>query len=206
MKVFDMIAYSRKNLRKSQTEQLRREGQVPSVVYGGGEVLHTAVPAILFRKLLSSDQAHFVRLNLEGRKIDCILQDVQYHPVAGHILHADFLVLSKKQIKMYVPLHVVGQAPGLLQGGKLQLKMRKVQLRALPEHIPSQIDVDVSELDLGQSFKVGELPKGKYEILDNVALPVVSMAVPKALRSADAVSEAAEAEVTETEEETTEET
>ena len=183
MKVIDIIAYKRENLCKAYTRSLRKDGQVPVVVYGAKKVQHVAVPAILFRKILESDQAHFVCLNVEGEKIDCLLQDVQYHPVAEHILHADFLVLSKKQIKMYVPLHIVGQAPGLLQGGKLQLKIRKVQLRALPENIPSSIDIDVSTLEINQSIKVSNLPKGKYKILEHPRLPVVSMQVPKALRS-----------------------
>ena len=192
MKVIDIIAYKRENLRKVHTQSLRKDGQVPAVVYGDKKVQHVAVPAILFRKILESDQAHFVCLNVEGEKIDCLLQDVQYHPVAEHILHADFLVLSKKQIKMYVPLHIVGQSPGLLQGGKLQLKIRKVQLRALPEDIPSSIEIDVSTLEIGQSVKVSELPKGKYKVLEHPRLPVVSMQVPKALRSTTSTEEVAE--------------
>ena len=189
MKVVDMIAYKREDLRKVYTQHLRKDGQVPSVVYGDKQVEHVSVPAILFRKILESDQAQFVRLNLEGKHIDCLLQDVQYHPISEHILHADFLVLKKKQIKMYVPIHIGGQAHGLLQGGKLQTKIRKVQLRAFPEDMPTSIKIDVSPLEVGQSIKVGELPRGKYKILEQPNLAVVSVQVPKALRSASSVEE-----------------
>ena len=200
MKVVDIVAYKRDNLHKSHTRHLRKSGQVPAVVYGGTKPLHVAVPAILFRKILRSKYAQFVRLNLEGEHIDCLLQEVQYHPVADHILHVDFLVLSKQQIKMYVPLQIVGQAPGLLQGGNLQSTLRKVQLRALPENMPASIEVDVSTLEIGQSIKVDDLPKGKYKILEQARLPVIGVQVPKALRSATTTEQ--EADTKETTEET----
>lgn len=182
MQTLDIIAYHRTSFRKSYVRHLRQEGQIPCVIYGGAETLHAAVPAIFFRKLLRSEEAHFVRLNLEGRHIDCVLQDVQYHPVAGHVLHADFWILGKKAIKTNIPLHMKGQPAGLLQGGKLQTKMRKVQVKALAQDMPAKIEVDTSKLELGQFIRVKDLPKGNYKILDNPVLPVVSVQIPKVLR------------------------
>ena len=102
--------------------------------------------------------ANFVKLNIEGIEKDAILQDIQFHPVSEIILHADFLELKDdKKIKMDIPVKVLGDAPGVKQGGKILMRIRKLSLMAYPKNMPSFVEVDISGLELGQSIKVEEL-------------------------------------------------
>ena len=189
MRTIDIIAYLRPKRSKAETHKIRRESQVPCVIYGKGKTLHASVPLILFRPLLQSKEAHFVNINLEGEHVPCILQEVQHHPVSEHILHADFLILTEKPITMRIPLELVGRAPGLLEGGNLQMKMRSLRVKALPQEIPSKIEVDVSALSIGGIIKIKDLPQASYHIEDNPVLPIISMQTPRALRSEAAKEE-----------------
>ena len=205
MDKIQFIAYHRSPGQKSSLRQARHEGNVPSVIYGTKqEAIHVFIPAILFRDLVESHKAHFVCIHLEGQKIDCILQEVQYHPVAGNIIHADFLVLGGREIKMKVPLHTEGQAPGTLQGGKIERKVRAVWLKARPKDMPNQLSIDISGMHLGSLIKVEDLPKGPYRVLENPLTPLLGIQVPKALRGggqetpAEGEADDAEEAVTET--------
>jgi large subunit ribosomal protein L25 len=183
MKTVEIIGYKRANLGKSESKRLRAEGYVPSVLYGGDEQIHFYAPMILFREIVYTDEAHFVELNIEGHKTRAILQDIQFHPVSEVIMHADFLELhTGKYIKMDIPAHPVGQAPGVKSGGKLIKKVRFLSIKALPKNMPEHIDVDVSKLGLGKSIKVGELPGGDYEILNSPLVSIVGVEIPRALR------------------------
>jgi large subunit ribosomal protein L25 len=95
MKTIEIVGYKRANLGKSQSQQLRNEGYVPCVVYGGTEQVHFYAPMILFRDLVYTNEAHFVHLNIEGEESQAILQEIQFHPVSEIILHADFLKITE---------------------------------------------------------------------------------------------------------------
>ena len=191
MRTIDIIAYSRNIGLKSERRKLRNEGQVLCVIYGTEGTFHASIPGILFRPLLQTQEACFVRINLEGRPISCVLQDIEHHPVSEQILHADFLILSKKPIVMRIPLRTQGQAPGLLQGGNLHLNMRSLRVKSLPQDMPSQIEIDVSELSIGGIIKIKDIPSAPYQIQDHAKLPIVSMQTPRALRS-EATTKASE--------------
>jgi len=183
MKTLEIIGFKRANLGKKEAQDLRNEGNVPCVLYGGAEQVHFYTPMILFRDLLYTPNVYQVSLNVEGTKYDCILQDAQFHAVNETILHVDFLQLqTDKPIKLNVPVRLTGTAPGVQKGGKLVPKLRKLSVKALPADMPDYIDVDVSNLDLGRSIKVGDIPAAQYSILNSTANPVVSIEIPRALR------------------------
>ncbi|MEM6735698.1 MAG: 50S ribosomal protein L25/general stress protein Ctc [Bacteroidota bacterium] len=185
MKTVEIIGYKRANLGKTEAKRLREEGMVPCVVYGGEKQIHFYSPMILFREIVYTNEAHFVSLVIEGEPepLEAILQDIQFHPVSEIIMHADFLQLFRgKPIKMDIPVRPMGNAPGIQQGGKLIRKMKYLQIKALPKHMPEVIEVDVSNLGLGKSVKVGELEAGEYEILNSPLVTLVGMEVPRALR------------------------
>lgn len=183
MKTVEIIGYKRANLGKRESQRLRDEAMVPCVVYGNGEQMHFYSPMILFRDVVYTPEARFVLLNIEGVEKRCILQDVQFHPVNEIILHADFLELSdKKKLKMEIPVKLVGTAPGVIKGGKLVSKMRKLTVSAFPNNMPDFIEVDVNNLDLGKSVKVGELVANNYEILTSPLVSIASVDIPRSLR------------------------
>lgn len=183
MKTVEIIGFKRANLGKREAKDLRLEGKVPCVVYGGKEQLHFHVPMILFRDLVYTPEANFVNLNVEGTLFKAVLQEIQFHPVNEMILHADFLELNEKEpVKLDIPVRFVGTAPGVQKGGKLVTKMRKLSVKALPADMPDFIEVDVNNLDLGKTVKVGELEKKTYTILNNPMVSIVSVEVPRALK------------------------
>lgn len=187
MKSVEIIGYKRANLGKADAKQLREQALVPSVLYGGSEQVHFAVPMILFRQLVYTPNAYTVDLNIEGTVYKAVLQDVQFHPVNEMILHADFLALqADKEVKIDVPVRIVGTATGVTKGGKLNVKLRKLRVAALPAALPDDIAVDVSALDLGKTIKVGEVKAEGYKILNTKSVPVVSVDIPRALRGKQA--------------------
>ncbi len=183
MKSLEIIGYNRANLGKKESKDLRAASHVPCVLYGGKEQVHFYSPMILFKELLYTPNVYQVNLNVEGKEYKCILQDAQFHPVNEIILHVDFLELDEnKPVKMEVPVRFVGTAPGVQKGGKLISKLRKIQIKALPANIPDYIDVDVSNLELGKSVKVGDIKSENYTLLSNTSTPIATVEVPRALR------------------------
>ena len=180
METIEIIGYKRANLGKRNSNKLREEGNVPCVVYGGDEQIHFHAPMILFRDLVYTPGANFVKLNIEGLEIDAILQDIQFHPVSEIILHADFLQLKdEKKIKMEIPVKIIGDSPGVQQGGKILMRIRKLSLMAYPKNMPQFVEVDISNLELGKSIKVEELLTEEYDILNSPVVSVVSVNIPR---------------------------
>ncbi len=183
MKSIEIIGYRRANLGKKDAKELRENGNVPCVIYGGEEQIHFHTPMILFRELVYTADAHMVQLNIEGEEFRCILQDIQFHPVSEIILHADFLQLHEgKLVKMEIPVHLIGQSPGVAKGGTLMHKRRKLRVEAIPKNMPDYIELDISELDFNRSIKVGEIEATNYKILDADQLSIAVVEVPRALR------------------------
>ena len=180
METIEIIGYKRANLGKKDSKKLREDGNVPCVIYGGDEQIHFHAPMILFRDLVYTPGANFVKLNIEGLEIDAILQDIQFHPVSEIILHADFLQLKDdKKIKMEIPVKIIGDSPGVQQGGKILMRIRKLSLMAYPKNMPSFVEVDISGLELGKSIKVEELLSENYDILNSPIVSVVSVNIPR---------------------------
>ena len=189
MKTLEIIGYNRANLGKKSSKDLRREGNVPCVLYGGEKQVHFQAPMILFRELVYTPNIHKVLLNVEGEEFECILQDIQFHPVSEMILHADFLQISEdKMIKLDVPVTYVGNSPGVIAGGKLVSKLKKLKVSALPGNMPDFIQIDISELQLGKSIKVNEISTESYEILDSPRSPVASVELTRAQRGKQAAT------------------
>ena len=201
MKTVEIIGFKRANLGKQESKRLREAGNVPCVVYGNGEQIHFYAPVIMFRELVYTHKAHFVHLNIEGKEIRCILQDIQFHPVSEMILHADFLELhTGKPVKMKIPVIFTGSAVGMLKGGKLEVKQQALWVKALPKDMPEVITVDITDMDLGKSVKVREIETENFEILNLERVTVASVNIPRVARMAEEEELAAEEEALEAEE------
>ncbi len=186
MRTVEIIGFNRANLGKQESKRLREAGNVPCVVYGDGGQIHFYAPVIMFRELVYTHKAHFVNLNVEGKELRCILQDIQFHPVSEMILHADFLELhTEKQVKMKIPVTFTGSAVGMLKGGKLEVKQQALWVKALPKDIPEVISVDITNLDLGKSVKVGELDAEDFEFLNLDRVTIASVNIPRVAKMAE---------------------
>jgi large subunit ribosomal protein L25 len=195
MRRLEITGFKRANLGKGDSKRLRAEGNVPCVLYGGEKQVHFQAPMILFRDLVYTPEAAFVDLNIEGQIYQAILQDIQFHPVSEVIMHADFLELHKgKPIKMDIPVKFHGKAPGVIQGGRLMPKLRQIKVKALPDHMPESIDVDISGLELGKSIKVKDVMEKDFSILNPSRVTIATVSIPRNMRAAEEEEAAAAAE------------
>lgn len=184
MRTLEIIGYKRANLGKTESKKLREQGYAPCVLYGGKEQVAFYSPMILFRDLIYTPEPAFVKLNVEGDEYTCIVQDAQFHPVNEMIIHVDFLELNdERQITMNIPVKFVGNSIGAQKGGKVVPRLRALKVKALPKEMPSAIEVDITALDLGKSIKIKELGEQNYTILNAVSNPIVSVEIPRALKS-----------------------
>jgi len=187
MKTIEVIGFKRANLGKKEAKATREQGLVPCVMYGGTEQVHFAIPTFLFRDLVYTPEARMVDLNVEGKHYKAILQDAQYHPVNESLLHADFLELNDdKEVRMDIPIRIVGTSVGVVKGGKISIRMRKLKVQALPANMPEFVDVNVADLDLGKSVKVSAIVQTNFKILNQGSNPVVSVIIPRALKGKQA--------------------
>ena len=186
MKTVEIIGYKRANLGKKYAKKLRTESLVPCVLYGGAEQMHFSSPMILFRDVIYTPEASFVKLNIEGTIKKAILQEVQFHPVSEIILHADFLELNeKKPVVMNIPVKTIGSSPGVKTGGRLIMKVRHLKIKAIPSNMPESIELDISELNLGKSVKVSAIKQGDFSILTSDLVTICSVEVPRAMKGKD---------------------
>jgi large subunit ribosomal protein L25 len=158
----------RESVGKKDAKLQRSEGKIPCVLYGGKEQYKFVAEEKSFAQIVFSPDSFFIKLDLDGKKHDCILKDIQYHPVSDTILHADFIEFDMSHpITMAVPLKFTGNAPGVIKGGQLVKKFRKLNVRALPADMPESVVVDISNLDIDQKITIAELPQEKYKIIEN---------------------------------------
>jgi len=194
MKTIEIVGYKRANLGKSESQNLRNDGYVPCVVYGGNEQVHFYAPMILFRDLVYTNEAHFVHLNIEGDESKAILQEVQFHPVSEIIQHADFLKISDdRKIKMEIPTRLIGKAKGVDKGGALVRKKASLKVFGFAKDMPDHIDVDVTELDFHHAIKVADMKLPGLEFIDPKQSAIAAVEVPRAAKlAAEDAAKAAE--------------
>ena len=186
MKSFDLKGTSRTEVGKKSTNELRKNNGIPCVLYGiEKEAKAFAVTTDAVRKLVYTPDIHVVNLTIDGQECTAVLKDIQFHPVKDTILHMDFLqIVADKPIVMEVPTVLTGLAAGVKLGGKLQQAIRKIKVKAVYANIPEKLTVDVTELALGKSIKVGELSFEGLELVTPAQTVVCSVAATRASREA----------------------
>lgn len=177
MKSITIQGVKRESVGKKASHALRNAGQVPCVVYGGNEPLHFSADERSFKPLVYTPDAHTVNLELaDGTKINAILQDIQFHPVTDRIIHADFFQIhDDKPVTMEIPVRLTGRARGVVAGGVLHFTMRKLNIRAIPSNMPSEIVIDISPMRIGHKKYVEAQRSDEYTILhpDNAVIVAV---------------------------------
>ncbi len=168
---------------KGVARQTRRDGKVPGVIYGRGmDALSIAVDRRDLALALNSDSGMNTLLDIEldGDNTLALTKELQRHPVRGTLLHADFIKIDRKEaVEVEVPIHVVGESPGVKEGGVLEHLLFMADVRCLPTDVPETIDADVSSLQIGDSLRVAELVEGrKFDILNDPEDVVVNIATP----------------------------
>ena len=178
MKSLAISVKERENVGKSSSKALRNQGKVPCVFTGGKASVFFAHENDL-RKLVYTSDVFLVDLDIEGKKTRCVMQDIQFHPVTDKILHIDFLeVFDDKEVTVEIPVILQGMSPGVRNGGNLLFRRKKIITRAIPGNLPDAIEVDISELKIGDFIYIKDLRSDKYSFLapDNAVVVGVKTA------------------------------
>jgi len=180
MKSITINGSKRESVGKVATKALRNAGKVPCVLYGGDKAIHFSAEEIAFSNLVYTPNVYTATIALEnGEKYKAILQDIQFHPVSDKILHIDFYQLfDDKEVTLGIPVKLLGNAPGVVNGGVLRFPNRTLKIRALPENLPDFMNADISTLEIGDKIYITELDKGDFTILhpDNTVVAQVRIA------------------------------
>jgi len=193
MKTIEIKGSLRKELGKKDSKSVRKAGNVPCVIYGKEQNIHFQAHENTFKNLVYSHEAHLVKLDIDGQEYNVVLQDMQFHPVTDKIMHADFVqIFENKPVIMDVPVSITGDAEGVKAGGKLIVKRRHLKVKGLAKDLPEDLVVDVTDLKIHHSIKVGELSFDKIELLDPKITTVVTVATSRVVLKTEE-EEAAEA-------------
>lgn len=196
MKEIEVKGQKRTDVGKKATKLLRKEGLVPCNLYGEKrdgnglpEALSFAVPASDLRKVVYTPHIYVINLIIDGESHTAIMKELQFHPVTDALLHIDFYeVNDQKPITIGIPVKLNGLAQGVRDGGRINLSIRKIDVTAPYQVIPEHLDIDVTNLQLGKSIKVGELSFEGLEIATPAEVVVCSVKTTRASKSAAAAA------------------
>lgn len=193
MKTIDLAATVRTDAGRKFAARLRKQEQVPAVIYGGEKNLMVTLGSRDLTKAICSPNVYLFNISVEGKTHRTVVKDVQFHPVTDSIIHVDFYeVNDSRSLTVALPVLLTGQAEGTKQGGKLVQITRKVKVHGLVNDLPEAIELDVTPLTIGKSIVVGDLKFDKFHIEENKSMLLVAV---KATRKAVADDQAeAEAE------------
>jgi large subunit ribosomal protein L25 len=185
MKSIELKVSLRKTTGKKDAKKLRKNNQVPCVLYGGKENMHFFAEERSFKDLIYTHHVYIVNLDIEGKKHKAILKEIQFHPVSDRIDHIDFVeVASDKPVVIDLPVEITGSSVGIRAGGKLRQRKRYVKVKGLIEHLPDSLVIDISDLEIGQSVLAGDLKYPHVEILElmrSLVVGVVSSRIAKGM-------------------------
>lgn len=186
MKSIAISGSVRQNVGKRDAKELRYQGLVPAVLYGGKEQTHLSVSAADLKQVLYTPEVVFVDLDIDGKKTRAIVQEAQFHPLTDQVTHIDFLELfDDKEVTMHIPIKLTGTSPGVRMGGKLVQKLRKLRVKALPNNLPQEIEVPMESLEVGKSYRVNQVKLENARVLNNQDDTIVSVIMSRALRQAE---------------------
>ena len=182
MDTLEIQVEARDKQRKRDARRLLRDGKIPAILYG--PKMTTVTLALdkkeFSRRVAGLQGSHLVRMKSASATLAekvALVKDMQFHPISGEVIHADFYEVDlSAKIQVHVPLHFVGKAVGIVNGGVLQPILREIEVECLPLDIPEFFDVDVSALDIGDSVHIEDLhmPEGVVSMAeDNLALVTV---------------------------------
>lgn len=176
MKTVQLSGSPRANVGKKDAKAVRNSGSVPCVLYGTGEQIYFSVRHIDIQKIVVSPDVFIIELDIDGTKKTGVIQELQMHPVKDTVQHVDFLELvDNKPVTIGIPVKLVGRSRGVLNGGRLQQVFRRLKVQALPKDLPSEIEIDITPIRIGQSRRVSDVVLPGVTMLDPQNAVVVSV-------------------------------
>jgi large subunit ribosomal protein L25 len=185
MKTFQIKGTARLGVGKKDSKVLRASDIVPCVIYGGDKVVHFQAHENEFRKLVYTPKVYQTEIEVDGNKYNAFMQALQFHPVTDKLLHIDFLEIRENvPVKLEIPVRLDGYAKGIQQGGRLKANLRTLKAKGFSKDFPDEIVIDVTDLALSESVRVGDVKVTGIEILNAKSVPVATVVVTRAARAA----------------------
>jgi large subunit ribosomal protein L25 len=200
MEKVSLKAAERKDTAKPARKQLRNQGRVPGVFYSRhANPVSIDVTERDLHPLVFTSKTHLISLNIEGHdEQECIIKDIQFDPVSDRVIHFDLLGLTRgERIQLEVPVQLVGSAVGIKEGGVLQQALHKLEIDCLPKNIPEHLEIDISDLAIGDAIHVEDLNFENVELLNSKESLVVSVTHAKVKEEPVAAAEGEEVEAEE---------
>jgi large subunit ribosomal protein L25 len=191
MKTITIEGQLRTEIGKGATRQLRSQGNVPGVIYGGAKEINFSAPAMAFRSLVYTPDFQFAEVKLNGDTYKCIMKDLQFDKVNDQLIHVDLLELVEdKKVIATIPLKFVGAPVGVKEGGKLHIKMKALKVKTYPKYLKENIEVKIDDLELNGNIRVEDVQVENYEIMNSPRIPVASVTLTRELKQEEAAAPA----------------
>jgi len=186
MKTVVIEGQPRSGTGKKAARDLRSQGQVLGVIYGGKEEIHFSAPILAFRSIVYTPEFLIAEIKVNGNTHRCILKDLQFDVVTDSLNHIDFLELVEdKKVIANLPLKFTGQAEGVKAGGRLEVKMKNLKVRTYPKYLVENIPVDITNLQLNGNIRVEDIKLENIELMNSPRQPIASVVMTRALRQAE---------------------
>lgn len=182
MRTVSLSGSPRESVGKKDARALRARKQVPCVLYGGEEQYHFSLDLAELSKFVYTPDVFTYEIKIGGKSYEAILKDLQFHPVTDRIIHADFLeIVEGKEVKMDIPVSLVGNSIGVKNGGRLARNFRRISVKGLPKDFPDNIELDITPLRIGMALRIRDIELPNVTLLHNENSIVVAV---KAARGA----------------------
>ncbi|WP_419895184.1 50S ribosomal protein L25/general stress protein Ctc [Macrococcus psychrotolerans] len=182
---------------KGELNKIRNEGKIPAVVYGyGASNTSVKVDEPEFVKVIREvGRNGVIELGVGAKTIKVMVSDYQVDPLKNKVTHIDFLAINmKSELTVDVVINLTGEAQGVKEGGVVQQPLFQLSVTATPDEIPETIEVDVTELNIGDSIMVGDLKSGKAYTINNEDDEAIVSVVPPTVEVESEEGEATEGE------------
>jgi large subunit ribosomal protein L25 len=183
MKTITIEGQLRTELGKQATRQIRSEGKVPGVIYGGAQEINFSAPVNSFKSLVYTPNFQLAEIKLGDKTYRCILKDLQFDKVTDALNHVDFLELVEdRKVIASIPLKFKGIPAGVKDGGKLITKMKALKVKTFPKFLRENIEVELSHVELNDNVRVEDVKVDNYEILNSPRIPIASVVLTRELK------------------------
>ncbi len=187
MKTITIEGQLRTETGKKATHQLRSQGLVPGVIYGGAQEVNFSAPVLAFKHLVYTPEFQVAEIKVDGKSYRTILKDIQFDKVTDALNHIDFLELVEdRKVVATLPIKLTGTAVGVKEGGKLVSKLKTLKVKSLPRDLRENIEVDITNLALNANIRVEDVKTDNMEILNSPRIPIASVVMTRQLKQEEA--------------------
>ncbi len=182
MKSIAIKGNTRTEIGKKASRDQRISELIPCILYGGKENVSFTSHRNNFNGLIFTPNSYIVELDIDGKTYRAVMQDLQYDTLSNAVSHIDFMEVAEgKPVVVMIPISTKGNSKGVLAGGKLKISKRHLKIRALTQHLPDVLDIDISELEIGSHIRIKDLAHDNIEFVESGNTTIISVLMARAV-------------------------